>query len=34
VDQRQKVAQQEQSLPGAQQYVGLIVQIANTCNNY
>ncbi len=34
VDQRQKMAQQAQSLPGAQQYVGLIVQIANTCNNY
>jgi hemophore-related protein len=34
VDQRQQMAQEAQSVPGAQQYVGLVVQIANTCNNY
>ena len=33
-DQRQQMARQAQSVPGAQQYVGLVVQIANTCNNY
>jgi len=34
VDQRQQMAREAQSVPGAQQYVGLVVQIANTCNNY
>ena len=34
VDQRQQMARQAQSVPGAQQYVGLVLQIANTCNNY
>ena len=34
VNQRQQMAQQAQSVPGAQQYVGLILQIADTCNNY
>jgi hypothetical protein len=34
LDQRQNMAQQAQSLPGTQQYVGLVVQIADTCNNY
>ncbi|MBV8350407.1 MAG: hemophore-related protein [Mycolicibacterium sp.] len=33
-DQRQQMAQQAQSIPGVQQYVGLVDQIANTCNNY
>ena len=33
-DQRQQMAQQVLGVPGAQQYVGLVVQIANTCNNY
>jgi hemophore-related protein len=34
VGQRQQMAQQAQALPGAQQYFGLVVQVANTCNNY
>jgi hemophore-related protein len=34
VNQRQQMAQQAQSVPGAQSYVGLVVQIANTCNSY
>ena len=34
VDQRQQMAQQAGSVPGAQRYVGLVVQIANTCNHY
>ena len=33
-NERQQMAQQAQSVPGAQQYVGLILQIADTCNNY
>ncbi|GFG76039.1 hemophore-related protein [Mycobacterium botniense] len=33
-DQRQRMIQQVQSMPRAQQYAGLVVQIANTCNNY
>jgi hemophore-related protein len=33
-DQRQQFAQQAQSIPAVQQYVGLFSQIANTCNNY
>lgn len=34
VDQRRRMAVQAQSVPGAQDYVGLILQIANTCNDY
>ncbi len=37
-DQRQQIAQELQSRPESQRYVqqfaGLIVQVANTCNNY
>jgi hemophore-related protein len=32
--QRQRMLQQVQSMPGTQQYVGTVEQIANTCNNY
>jgi hemophore-related protein len=32
--QRQQLAQQALSMPGAQQQVGLVMQLANTCNNY
>ena len=31
VDQRQQMAQEAQSLPGAQRFVGLVVAVANTC---
>jgi hemophore-related protein len=31
---RQQMAQQVQSLPSLQQYMGVIDQVANTCNNY
>lgn len=34
VAQRQQMAQQVQAMPGAQQYLGLVAQVANTCNNY
>jgi hemophore-related protein len=34
VDQRQQMARQAQSVPGAQQYVGLVLQITNTCNKF
>jgi hemophore-related protein len=33
-NKRQQMAQQAQSVPGAQQYVGLVLEIADTCNNY
>jgi hemophore-related protein len=37
-DQRQQIAQELQSRPESQQYVqqyaGLLLQVANTCNNY
>jgi hemophore-related protein len=37
-DQRQQIVQELESRPGSQQYVeqyvGLVVQVANTCNNY
>jgi len=33
-DRRLQIAQQVQSIPEAQQYFGLIMQVANTCNNY
>jgi hemophore-related protein len=32
--QRAQMAQQAQAMPGAAQYIGLIGQIATTCNNY
>jgi hemophore-related protein len=31
---RQQMAQQVQALPALQQYMGVINQVANTCNNY
>jgi hemophore-related protein len=34
VNQRQQMAQQAQSVPGAQSYLGLAAEIADTCNNY
>ena len=37
-DQRQQIAQELESKPGSQQYVeqyaGLVLGVANTCNNY
>jgi hemophore-related protein len=37
-DQRQQIAQELESKPESQQYVqqfaGIVVQVANTCNNY
>lgn len=32
--QRQQLAQQALAVPGAQQEVGLVLQLANSCNNY
>jgi len=32
--QRAQMAQQAQGMPGASQYIGLIGQIATTCNNF
>ena len=34
VDQRQQMIQQVQSVPGAQTYTALVVQVANTCKNF
>ncbi len=34
VDQRQQMVQRIQSTPMGQQYIGSIMQIASTCNNY
>ena len=34
VDQRQQIAQQVQASPLGQQYLGAILRVANTCNNY
>lgn len=31
---RERMAQQLQAMPEAQQYIGTIVQVANSCNNY
>lgn len=31
---RQQLANMVQGMPEAQQYVGTIVQVANSCNNY
>ncbi|MGH3560601.1 MAG: hemophore-related protein [Mycobacterium sp.] len=33
-DQRQQMADQLQSMPAAQQYLGTVAQVANTCNNF
>jgi hemophore-related protein len=33
-NQRAQMAQQAEGMPGAAQYIGLIGQIATTCNNY
>jgi hemophore-related protein len=33
-DQRRKMAAQVQGIPQAQQYFGLIEQVAGSCNNY
>ncbi len=33
-DQRQQMVAQAQSYPAAQPYLGLVSQVANTCNNY
>jgi hemophore-related protein len=33
-DQRAQMAQQAQGMPGAAKYIGLIGQIAGSCNNY
>jgi hemophore-related protein len=33
-DERQQILQELQSRPESQQYVGLVLQVANTCNNY
>jgi hemophore-related protein len=33
-DQRAQMAQQAQGMPGAAKYMGLIGQIAGSCNNY
>ena len=32
--QRRQLAQQALAVPGAQQQVGLVLRLANTCNNY
>jgi hemophore-related protein len=34
VDQRQQMIQQVQGVPGAAAYTGLVLQVANTCNNF
>lgn|GEM_PF-356479 len=33
-DQRQRMIQQVQTMPGAQQYIGVALQAANTCQNF
>jgi hemophore-related protein len=33
-DQRAKMVQQVQGIPGLQPYLGVIYQVANTCNKY
>lgn len=33
-DQRQQMAVQAEGTPAAQPYLGLVSQVANTCNNY
>jgi hemophore-related protein len=32
--QRQQMLQELQGMPGTEQYVGTVVQVANTCSNY
>jgi hemophore-related protein len=34
VDQRQQMIQQVQSVPGAEAYTALVLQVANTCKNF
>jgi hemophore-related protein len=34
VGQRRQMIQQVQSIPAAAPYTGLVLQVANTCNNY
>jgi len=34
VDQRRQMLQQVQSIPAAAPYTGLVLQVANSCNNY
>jgi hemophore-related protein len=34
VDTRRQMLQQVQTLPGSQEYVPLVLQIASTCNNF
>lgn len=34
VDKRQQMIQQVQSVPGAEAYTGLVIQVANTCKNF
>jgi len=34
LDERQRMLQQAQDLPGAEDYVGVILLVANSCNNY
>lgn len=33
-DQREQMVTQAESMPAAQPYLGLVSQVANTCNNY
>lgn len=33
-EQRRQIAQELQASPGAQQYIGTVLQVADTCNNY
>jgi hemophore-related protein len=33
-DERLQIVQELQSYPGAQQYIGPVLQVANTCNNF
>ena len=32
--QRQEMLQEVQGMPGTEQYVGTVVEVANSCNNY
>jgi hemophore-related protein len=34
VDRRQQMIQQVQGVPGAQAYTGLVLEVANTCENF
>jgi hemophore-related protein len=33
-DERRQITQELQDRPGAQRYFGLVLQVANTCNNF